>query len=177
VTDYANEVGIPITQFMPGFYMSNFPGNLLRQLPPNNEWTLLFPGKSSSVFPVFDTVDTGKYVKAIVLHREELLGKDFYGATSYLTVDQVLEAFKKTFPEAGKTARFQQVPEDKYIATLKGMGLPEFAAEELLENMLLLENPGYYGGAKLEESHKYVEDKLTTLEEYMKKHEVFKDLN
>lgn len=65
----------------------------------------------------------------------------------------MVDAFKITYPEAGKTARFFEAPQDVYKGFLTGSGLPEFAAQELLENMRMLNEGGYYGGESLEWSH------------------------
>jgi hypothetical protein len=177
VEAYAREVGIPATFFMPGFYMSNFPGGMFRQNPDNdNAWTLALPVPEDAVAPMFDTADTGKYVKAAVLYRDELLGKRLLGATNYMTLREIVDSFKKTYPEAGKTAAYAELPHDVYVKVLTGTGMPEFAAVELLENMRLLKEYGYYGGASLDETHKLVEDKLTTWEDFMKKAPAFKDL-
>ena len=174
---YAREVGIPATSFMPGFYMSNLPGGMFRQNPDaGNAWTLALPVPADAPAPLFDTADTGKFVKAAVLHRDELLGKRLLGATDYVTVGELVEAFKRTFPEAGRTAAYVELPHDVYVQILTGTGMPEFAAVEMLENMRLLKEYGYYGGESLEETHRLVEDKLTTWEEYMKKAPAFKDL-
>lgn len=168
VEEYARSVGIPATFFMPGFYMSNIPGGMFRRTPPNNAWTFSLPIAPSAQIPLFDPADTGKYVKATALHREELLGKRILGATEYLTAAQVVEKFKEAFPEAGKDASFYDIPAGKYKDILMGNGMPEFVAQELLENMQLLEKFGYYGGEGLEETHKFVEDKLTTWAEHLK---------
>ncbi|KAB5578572.1 NmrA-like family-domain-containing protein [Coniochaeta sp. 2T2.1] len=177
VESYAREVGIPATFFMPGFYMSNLPGGMFRQSPDHdNAWVLALPVPEDAVAPLFDTADTGKYVKAAVLHRDETLGKRVLGATSYMTLREIVESFKKTFPEAGKTAAYAELPHDLYVKILTGTGMPEFAAVELLENMRLLKEYGYYGGESLDWTHGLVEDKLTTWEEYMKKAPAFKDL-
>lgn len=162
---------------MPGLYMSNIPGGMFRQDPDNgNAWTLALPVPEDAAAPLFDTADTGKYVKAAVLHRDELLGKRILGATEYMTLREIVEAFKKTFPEAGKTATYKELTRDVYVQILTGAGMPEFAAEELLENMRLLKEYGYYGGDSLEETHRLVEDRLTTWEEFMKKAPAFKGL-
>jgi hypothetical protein len=153
---------------MPGFYMSNIPGSAFRRTPPNNAWTFSLPITPSAQIPLFDPADTGKYVKAAVLHREELLGKRILGATEYLTAAQVVEKFQEAFPEAGKDASFYDISAEKYKEILMGNGIPEFAAQELLENMQLLEKFGYYGGEGLEETHKFVEDKLTTWAEHLR---------
>lgn len=58
--------------------------------------------------------------------------------------------FKKVYPEAGKTAGYYEAPHEVYLGWMKGAGLPDFAAEELLENMRLLNEGGYYGGESLE---------------------------
>lgn len=177
VESYARKVGIPATFFMPGFYMPNFPGGMFRQSPENNNaWTLALPVPETAIVPMFDPADTGKFVKAAVLHRDEVLGKHILGATNYMTLREIVEAFKKTFPEAGKTAAYAELPHDLYVKILTGTGMPEFAAVELLENMRLLSEYGYYGGASLDETHNLVEDKLTTWEDFMKKAPAFKDL-
>ena len=46
--------------------------------------------------------------------------------------------------------------------------MPDFAAQELLENFLLFDQFGYFGGASLDETHALVEDKLTTWAEHAK---------
>ncbi|KAK9364509.1 NmrA-like family-domain-containing protein [Lipomyces kononenkoae] len=177
VEEYARQSGIPATFFLAGCYMSNIPGGMFRPSPPNNAWTLALPVPETASLPLFDTADTGKFVKPIVLRRDELLGKRILGATAYLTGKEIVEAFKKAFPEAGKTASYFNMPQDMYLEALKSAGLPEFAAKELLENMLLLDQFGYYGGAKLDETHAILEDKLTTWDEYIKKAEPFQGLN
>ncbi|KAK3950194.1 NmrA-like family protein, partial [Pseudoneurospora amorphoporcata] len=166
VEEYTRSVGVPSTFFLAGFYMSNLPGQTFRF--DNGKWTLALPTPSSSLFPVFDTADTGKFVKAAILHRDETLGKRLLGATEYMTGDQLVEGFKKVFPEAGKTASYYQLPEDVYLNILKGLGMPEFVAQELLENMLLLGTFGYFGGESLDWTHSLVEEKLTTWEEFIK---------
>jgi uncharacterized protein YbjT (DUF2867 family) len=168
VEEYARSVGIPATFFMPGFYMSNIPGSQFRRSPPNNAFTFSLPVASSAVIPMFDVADTGKYIKAAVLHRDELLGKRLLSATEYLTAAQVVEAFKKAFPDAGKDASFYSVPPAQFKQVFMDQGMPDYAAQEFLENMLLLEQFGYFGGASLDETHRLVEDKLTTWDEHMR---------
>lgn len=64
----------------------------------------------------------------------------------------------------GKKANFAQVPADVYKSFL-----PEAIAEELLENHLFVESPGYYAGASLKESLALLDGKPTTLKEFFKK--------
>ncbi|PVH71757.1 NmrA-like family protein [Cadophora sp. DSE1049] len=177
VEEYIRTTSLPATYFMPGFYMSNFPGQSLRPSPPNNAYTLSMPVPSSSPVPLLATVsDTGKFVKGILQHRSETLGKRVLAATKYYTFDEMLGDFKKVFPEAGKDAGYYEVDRETYLGWMTGAGLPEFAAVELWENMRLLDEGGYYGGEGLEWSLSLVDEPLTTWEEYIKGSEVFKDL-
>ncbi|RFU78356.1 hypothetical protein TARUN_3878 [Trichoderma arundinaceum] len=178
VEQYARDLGIPATFFQPGFFMSNIPGQLLSQEAPDKPWTLSIPTSGTAPFPLFDAeTDTGKFVKAIVLKRDELLGKRVLGATAYKTPAEILNDFKATFPNAGKDAQFFSVPHELFKAGLKGRGLPEFAAEELLENFRLMDEGGYYAGEKLDWSLSILEDKPTTWTEYMKAAQPFLGLN
>ncbi|TAQ87469.1 hypothetical protein B7494_g4208 [Chlorociboria aeruginascens] len=177
VEKYIREIGIPATFFIPGFYMSNFPGGMFRQLSPDNAWTLSLPIPASTPIPLLDTVDdTGKFVKAILLHREETLGKRIYGATKYYTIAEIVNEFKELYPEAGKSAVSVELPHQVFKGILGAGGSSETAQEELLQNMRLLNEYGYYGGDGLEESHKILADKLTTWKEYMKKAPAFAEL-
>jgi hypothetical protein len=63
----------------------------------------------------------------------------------------------------GKKLTFNQVTSEQY----KGF-LPSFMAEEMLENHLLIEEPGYYNGMSLKESLDALETKPTTWKEFVK---------
>jgi len=178
VEEYVRSLGIPATFFMPGMYMSNFPGGMLRQPEgPSSPWTLAMPVPSDTAqAPLFDTADTGKFIKAIVLHRDAALGRNVRGATRYMTPREMLDDFKAVFPEAGRTATYFEVPHDVFRKGIEARGMPPEVAQEFLENMMLLVDGGYYGGASLDDSHALLEDKLTTWAEFLKKSPVFKDL-
>jgi len=174
---YIREIGIPASFFLPGFYMSNIPGAMMRQLPPNNDWTLGLPIPTSSPVPLLDTADdTGKFVKGILLNREKALGMRVYGATDYYTVAEIIKEFQEAFPEAGKSAKAVELPHEVFKGALAMSGMPAEGQEELLQNMRLMNEFGYYGGAKLEESHSILVDNLTTWKEYMAKAKPFAEL-
>jgi uncharacterized protein YbjT (DUF2867 family) len=154
IEDYIRESGMPASYFLPGFYMSNFPGGMFRQVPPNNDWTIGLPIPASSPVPLLDTArDTGKFVKAILLNREKTLGKRILGATDYYTLSEMIDQFKEVFPEAGKTAKTAELPHQVFKDILGQTGMPAEGQEELLQNMRLLNEFGYYGGASIDESH------------------------
>jgi hypothetical protein len=109
---------------------------------------------------------TGKFVKAIIKNRSSVLGARILGAADYYTPAQMLDTVSEV---TGKKTHFAQVDE----ATYKSF-LPEFMAEEMLENHLFIENPGYYGGAGLEKSHEILEEKLVGWKEFVEKSAAFK---
>ncbi|RDW58315.1 hypothetical protein BP5796_12245 [Coleophoma crateriformis] len=177
VEEYIRSTSLPATYMMPGFYMSNFPGRNLRPSPPDNAWTLAMPLPATATVPLIATIeDTGKFVSAILLNREATLGKRVLAATEYYSLEELLQDFKDVYAEAGKTARYYEVPHEVYKGVLLNAGLPEFGAQELLENMRLLNEGGYYGGESLEWSHSLLHDKLTTWKEFIKTAPAFKDL-
>jgi len=177
IEEYIREIGIPASFFLPGFYMKNIPGGGFRQLPPNNDWTLGMPIPITTPVPLLDTADdTGKFVKGILLNREKTLGKRIYGATDYYTLAEIVQQFKEVFPEAGKAAKNAEIPHEVFKGIMQKGGTPPEAAEELLQNMRLMNEYGYYGGADLKESQEILVDKLTTWKEFILKAPAFKDL-
>jgi hypothetical protein len=95
-----------------------------------------------------------------------VLGARILGAQGYYTATQILEQITEV---TGKKTQFMQIEGDVYKSFL-----PEFMAQEMLENHLLIENPGYYGGEGLEKSQGIVEEGLVSWREYVEKGEVFK---
>ncbi|KAL2063524.1 hypothetical protein VTL71DRAFT_5329 [Oculimacula yallundae] len=166
IEQYIRATEMPATFFLPGFYMSNLPGGNFRQV--NDEWTLALPMPGSAPIPLLNTADdVGKFVKGILLNREKVLGKRIFGATDYYTVDQIVKEFKEQFPEAGKTAKAVELPHEVFKKVLGDKGMPANTQEELLQNMRLMPEFGYYGGGSLDESHSILVDKLTTWKEFM----------
>jgi len=154
VSEYIKELGIPYTLFMPGYFLSNIPGMVLRQSPPHNAWTLSLPFGSNTQIPVFDPEDdTGKFVRGIMLNKDNVLGKEILGATAYMTPDEMVQEFKEQFPKAGVNAMFVELSHASFKEGLAQMGMPPFVQEELLENMRFMAEYGYAGGVSLDESH------------------------
>ncbi|TRM59875.1 hypothetical protein BD626DRAFT_572275 [Schizophyllum amplum] len=150
VEEYVRELGIPATFFMAGFYMSNIPGEMMRR-SPEGKWTLALPVPDDTPIPLFPAeCDTGKFVKAIFLKRDTLLGKRVYGATAYTTPLEIVDGFKKMYPVTGKNAEYKRLSDQDYKDLLGTQGTPEPFQEELLQNMKLLYMFGYYGGDSLD---------------------------
>ena len=152
IGQYAKSLGLPTTLFMAGFYNSNLPGQGIIKTP--NGYIVPSPSEADSQWPMFDAAnDTGKFVKAIFLNKDKTIGKDIYGAEKYYTPVEVAKAFEEAFPQDGKGTQYVPVKGEDYLNTLKGFGMSDKIAEEMLENMYLLNKEyGYYAGAKLDES-------------------------
>jgi hypothetical protein len=63
----------------------------------------------------------------------------------------------------GKPAAFVQIPEETFKSFL-----PAPVAQELLENQLLCEDPGYYAGGSLNESLKIAKGTPTTWMDFVR---------
>lgn len=152
VEEYIRSLGIPASFFLPGFYMSNLPGTSLRDMGDGN-WALALPMPDNSPIPLFDTeADTGKFVKAMFLNEQKVLGKQIYGATAYYTPREIVDQFKELFPNTGKKTAFSRLPDQVFKGIIGSRGAPEPVQEEMLQNMRLMPEFGYYGGDKLDSS-------------------------
>ena len=94
-------------------------------------------------------------------NAHQLNGKRILEATGYFTAEEVISTFTKV---TGKKAVFIQVTPDQYKAAL-----PAAVGQEFLENHLFIEEPGYFLGESLDESHKLLDAKPTTFEEFLAK--------
>lgn len=138
---------------MPGFYMSNLATGMLHPSPTSpNEYILALPIPPHTPIPLFDAeADTGKFIKGILLHRQELLGKRVLAATDYYTLNEIVREFNDVTKE-GVTAKTVTVSEAEFKDAMGQM--PEKGKVEMYENMVFMTDYGYYGKEPLEESHK-----------------------
>ena len=134
--------------------MSNFTGGMLHPNPDSSEheFVVTFPIPDYTPIPLFDAADdTGKFVKGILTHRDEVLGKRVLAATDYYTCKEIVDAFGEVKKEDGKDSHFVQISEQVFKDSLGGM--PDRGKHEMYENMLFMTDFGYYGKAGLGESH------------------------
>lgn len=132
--------------------MSNISGGMLGPDPSSKEYVFTLPAPATTPIPLFDAADdTGKFVKAILTHKDETLGKRVLAATDYYTATEIVDIFREVKTEAGKGARFQQIGEQAYKDAL--VGFPDRAKEEMYQNMAFMNDWGYYGKADLGWSH------------------------
>jgi hypothetical protein len=137
--------------------MSNFvPSKSFRPSPqPPHVFTLGLPiPTNEKVIPLlWAEEDTGKFVKGILKHRDQLLGKRVLGAAGYYSMEDMIQDFQEVKLEAGKGARAVQLTPEMYRGMLSQAGLPAFAVEELSENFEMLAQCGYFDKANVEDHH------------------------
>ncbi|OAP55331.1 hypothetical protein AYL99_10304 [Fonsecaea erecta] len=177
VEAYIRQLGVPATFFMPGFYMSNIPGQSLNNMQ-GGTWNFALPIPVDAPMPLFDAdADTGKFVKAILLHHDRVLGARIYGATAYYTPQQIIADFQAVKARDGQGGAARQVPEEAFKKVLASKGLPEPFQDEMLENMLLMPQFGYYGGADLAESQAILDEPLTTWKDFVARSPVWAEVH
>jgi hypothetical protein len=88
----------------------------------------------------------GKYFVAVARNPDKVLGKQIYAAADYYSPDRAMAEFQDV---TGKTGRYVQLEHDMYKSFL-----PPPIAQELLENELLCEEPGFFAGGSLAEGHR-----------------------
>ncbi|KAI4179159.1 MAG: hypothetical protein L6R41_008000 [Letrouitia leprolyta] len=170
ITEYIRSIGLPSSTFMPGFYMSNLESMMNPSPQPPHSYTFAQPMKPSAQIPFFDAAaDTGKFVKAMLMKRDRVLGKNVLAATDYYSADDVPKILEKVNPTLGKGAQYVTIDAETFKGFLTGAGMPDFAALEMYENMAFMDEFGYYGKEGLEWSLSLLDEKPTTLEEYFAK--------
>ncbi|TXC00271.1 hypothetical protein FocTR4_00013678 [Fusarium oxysporum f. sp. cubense] len=165
VERYIRSKSIPSTFVLPGYFMSNFTALQMIKKGEDGVYSLAYPVGDKAKFPLVDTESDigksqdpvyrssrlklilwtkGKFVVAAIRNQPKVLGKQILAAADYYTPTHIVSEFEEV---TGKTARF--IPID--AATYKSF-LPEPLADEMLENHLFIEEPGYYAGRDLRES-------------------------
>ncbi|KAH7377353.1 NmrA family transcriptional regulator [Pyrenochaeta sp. MPI-SDFR-AT-0127] len=165
IEQYIRDSGIPSSFYLPGYFMSNLEQAIRKG--EDGVYTFALPVSENAKFPLLDVKeDTGKFVTGIIANRSAVLGARILGATDYYTPPQILDQITEI---SGKKTQFVRVSNEAYKSFL-----PEFMAEEMLENHLFIDEPGYYNGEGLEESHKIVKSELTTWKDFVAKSQAFK---
>ena len=95
---------------------------------------------STTKIPAFHAAsDTGKFAKAMVLKKDEVLGKNALSAT-----DDNLEQVVQTFKEAkGEELVYEQTDKETYMGNVMKSGAPDYLALELYEDVKFMDELGY----------------------------------
>ncbi|KAI9670309.1 MAG: hypothetical protein M1831_006523 [Alyxoria varia] len=174
---YIASTGIPCTFIQVACYMSNMPGGMLRYDSNGKNYTLALPMPGDRPIAMIDAwADTGKFVKAALLHRDQLLGKNVYASSGYVTPEQMLETFKKVYPESGNGAKFVQAPREGFKGAL-AQKVGEQGAEDLTQMFEFIGDSGYYGGAELETSLGMLDEKPKSWEDFVRTAPAWQELS
>ncbi|KAH6609087.1 hypothetical protein Trco_002433 [Trichoderma cornu-damae] len=164
IEEYIRTSGVPGTFVLPGMFMSGFE-TMIRKNPRSEPagYTLALPvDPHKAIAPLFDAAeDMGKFVKTAIKNFPSQTGNRILAAADYYTIDRLISEFSEV---VGKPAQAVRISDDKFKSFLSAT-----AAQELLENMKLLEDPGYYAGEALEGSLALLEEKPTTWKEFVGK--------
>lgn len=112
--------------------------------------------------------DLGKYVVAIARNRDKVLGKQIHAAADYYTLSRIMTEFQEV---TGQKGQYVQIDQDTYKSFL-----PPPIAQEILENELLCEDPGFFAGGSLVEGHDLLAEvglAPTTWKEYLQSQKQF----
>ena len=165
IGDYARSIGVPTAEFQAGFFFSNLK-TMIRQDEGGDSYTLAWPLPPNTGIDFVDAAnDTGKFVAGILANPEAYIGKEVLGTTAKYTPNDICREFKAVI---GKECKYVKLTDDQFKEALP---LPPPLKQELLENMILVRDYGYYGKhaqQALEFSQKVPRGKLTTLSEAIK---------
>ncbi|WYZ41746.1 hypothetical protein EsH8_V_000641 [Colletotrichum jinshuiense] len=153
------------------------PGGMFKPTPPYNHWVFSLPASAKAIIPLYSTEDTGKCIKAAISNQDKVTGERILGATAYMIVEEIVDGFKKVFPNAGRTASYHTGAEKSFRAGLEAVGTPRYVIDETYENMVLLGGVGLYAGDSLRWTHGLVKYHLTMWEEYARESEGFASSN
>ncbi|KAF9891680.1 hypothetical protein FE257_003692 [Aspergillus nanangensis] len=158
VESYIRASGISSTFVLAGLFMSNFFQFFNKQ---DDTYTLAWPvNPEKAQVPLFDVVgDTGKFVKAAITNYPATAGQRILAATDYYSPKRIVDEFSEV---TGQKAQAVQIPADVFKSFL-----PAPVVQEMLENILLLEEPGYYAGESLAPSHALLDEKPTLWKDYV----------
>ncbi|CAG8019533.1 unnamed protein product [Penicillium olsonii] len=145
VEQYIRSIGVPATFILPGYFMGNYTSFGMLRKGDDGVYTLAYPIGQDSQFPLIDIAsDMGKFVAASLKLRSETLGAQILAAAEYYTATRILAEYEEV---TGRKTQFMQIDPETYKSFIPGpMG------EEMLENHLFIEKPGYYNGRSLKES-------------------------
>ncbi|CAG8237963.1 unnamed protein product [Penicillium salamii] len=145
VEQYIRSTGVPATFILPGYFMNNYTSFGMLRKGEDDVYTLAYPIGKDALFPLIDiAADMGKFVAAALKNRSETIGAQILAAAEYYTTTRVLAEYEEV---TGRKTRLVQLDRETYKSFIPGpMG------QEMLENHLFIEDPGYYGGRSLKES-------------------------
>ncbi|KAJ5768915.1 hypothetical protein N7520_003474 [Penicillium odoratum] len=157
---YIRQTGLPASFVMPGIFTTELFNLIHKQ--ENGSYILATPTTTQSLAPFIDiAADMGNFVRAAILNKPESSANTVYASSNYYKFDDIPSHFEAA---TGKKLKVVTVPGEVFRSFLSGFS-PEMA-EEIYENLMLLEDPGYYAGAVLTSSLNLLSEKPVGLTEF-----------
>lgn len=164
IEDYIRSLPIKSIFYIPGGFMQNFHTQTIPRPAGDGTYNIVSINAPSTVLPMIDIMDTGKWIASVLAQPEQYVGKDLRAATAWYTCEEIAQTMSKV---TGKTIRYKQVPDDVF----KGF-LPTHSADTILQLHQYNRDYHYFGDKApdregVEWAAKQAREKLTTLEEYL----------
>ncbi|KAH8649848.1 hypothetical protein BX600DRAFT_502226 [Xylariales sp. PMI_506] len=137
VEEYIRTLDIKSLFFMPGWFMQNHLHIMKPQLVGNGTYEFSQPWEETSLIPLIDIRDTGKFIEPALLDPTRYDGKNFTCATKFYTPVEMVDSWTKV---TGKTVRLQSVTDGTEHSTM-----PEEQRRELKKAGGLITKYSYYG--------------------------------
>ncbi|EGU81360.1 hypothetical protein HZS61_008060 [Fusarium oxysporum f. sp. conglutinans] len=158
IAQYMRDSGVPCSFVWPGAFMDDFVQYIRKS--GDDEYILALPiDGDKAQMPLFlASADMGKFVKLAIVNYPKYVGKDIFAAAGYLTPNQLMAEWSEA---TGKKGKYVQLPEDVFKSHM-----PPPAAQLIYENMLLMQDPGYFAMGELAPFLNAVDEKPTTWKEF-----------
>ncbi|KAF5600848.1 hypothetical protein FPANT_2007 [Fusarium pseudoanthophilum] len=158
IAQYMRDSGIPCSFVWPGAFMEDFVQYIRKS--GDGEYILALPIDGDKArMPLFlASSDMGKFVKLAIANYPKYVGKDIFAAAAYLTPNQIMRDWSEA---TGKKGKYVQLPEDVFKSNM-----PLQVAQLIYENMLLMEDPGYFANGELGPFLDALDEKPTTWKDF-----------
>ncbi|KAJ5280056.1 hypothetical protein N7478_005428 [Penicillium angulare] len=164
VERYIESSGLPATFVMLGIFTTQLFGLIRKQ--DDGTFVLATPTNTNAAAPFIDVnADTGNFVRAAILNQPETGTKTIHASSQYYTFDEIAAHFRSA---TGNPINVFSVPGELFKSFLTPSLSPDMA-EEVYENLMLLEDPGYYAGADLTPSLNLLSERPMGLEEFFRR--------
>ncbi|KAJ5936029.1 hypothetical protein N7454_005327 [Penicillium verhagenii] len=160
VERYIRKIELTASFVMPGIFMTE----LFSLIQPQGDgsWLLATPTRTDAPAPFIDIdADMGNFVRAALLNKPEWGANTIYASSDYYKFDDIAGHFEAA---TGKKLDVVTVPGKVFKTFL--FGLSAEMRQEVYENLMLLEGPGYYAGADLNSSLSLLSQKPIGLAEF-----------
>ena len=149
VEEYIDTIGVPATHVIPGGFFNYLSYFLKPTSPDAKSYKFCAPFPITTKLPIFCVnEDTGKYVKAILLNREKVLGKQVYIAENHYSLIDIVKALKEV---GGLDVVAEEIDDATYRKNLAAAGAPDFFIEDMSDNMKFMQTYGYFSEKQAEE--------------------------